>query len=294
MPRKAPPLRCAALAVLVAATGGYRAAADEGPPKEVSFRDLHRDGDAVIIGHVGLPIGRIIRLEGRRARRSKMSNDATLEVLKVNGREPPVREARGRIEIQVHNVDSLPEDETVVVEGFEFARWIGEPATNWHLGVEFQVAKVVSPSAIVLKERGPRPTAPRAIEVVTPSLLWMIHFELSGAAHAQYGSLPGDGGFVPPGTVDLPALARALSAAAGGGASKGPDRIQVTASSLCPEGAEKEDCDWQSGALEYASDAQQRVVLRLLEALEPQWQADEFGTRRFEELRRKHPIAPGR
>jgi hypothetical protein len=286
MLRAASLLRSAALAVLVASL----ASADDGP-KQASFRDFGSHGSAAIVGHVGLPIGATIRLEGRRAPNHKTTNAATLEVIRVNGHAPPVRQPGERIHIQVHNVESLPPNETIVVEGFEFASWVGEP-TNWFLEVEFQVARVVSPSAIVLKQRGPRAMVPRAIEIAMPSLAWTIRLDFSGAAHAQYGSLPGDGGFVPPGTFDLPALARALSAAAGGRPSAGPSRLQATAWSLCPADAEPKDCDWQTDALTYASDEQQAVLLRLLEKLEPQWKPDEYGTKRFEELRREHPILP--
>ncbi|MET0555663.1 MAG: hypothetical protein ABW221_21675 [Vicinamibacteria bacterium] len=287
MPRTALLLR-STLAVLLA--GAATSAADHGP-KEISFRDFGSDGSTALVGHVGLPIGQVVRLEGRRAPNLKTTNAATLEVVRVNGQEPRRRQPDERIHIQVHNVEALPPNETIVLEGFEFASWVGAP-TNWFLRVEFQVTNVVSPSAIVLKQRGPQAATPRPLEIATADLAWRLRVDFSGAVHAQYGSAPGDGGFVPPGTIDRPALARALSAAAGGGAPKGPHRLQATASWFCPEDVKAAGCDWRSEALGHPNEEQERILRRLLEELEPQWKPDEYGTRRFEELRRTHPILP--
>lgn len=280
----------APLAVMLAAAG-VPAAGQPVPVHPVDVREIHRDGAVAIVGSLGLPVGRMVRLEGRRARPSKVTDEATLEVAKVDGREPSVPESRRPVHVHLHNVDSLPADEPVVLEGFEFVRWMGEPGTNWHLAAELQVTSVVSPAGLRLNGRGPGVAPSRALEITTGApARWMLRFELSGAAHAQYGSLPGDGGFVPPGSVDFSRLARDLASAAGGAAAAGPDRIQVSAWALCA--ADAVGCDPPEGSTAPLSDAQQRVVLRLLADLETRWRPDEYGTKRFDELRQRFPIAP--
>src|SRR6202008_2272186 len=81
-----PAVRCvAALALLLAGAHSEAGASGDGAKQTVSFRDLTRDGKAAIIGNFDLPIGRIIRLEGSRAKPSKLSNPATLGGSKVDG-----------------------------------------------------------------------------------------------------------------------------------------------------------------------------------------------------------------
>jgi hypothetical protein len=94
----------------------------------------------------------MVRLEGTRARASKMSNASTLNVSKVDGRDIPETHAGYPSSIQVVNVAALPEGETIVVEGYEFARWVGDPETNWLLAVEFRVTKVVAPPGLSVRE----------------------------------------------------------------------------------------------------------------------------------------------
>jgi hypothetical protein len=150
-----PAVRCvAALALLVAGAHSEAGASGDGAKQTVSFRDLTRDGKASIIGNFDLPIGRIIRLEGRRAKPSKLSNPATLEVSKVDGRSfPAVSNPPYSPYIQIHNIDGLPEDRQIVVEGYEFARWVGDPEVNWLIEVDFCVTKVIAPAGLVLKVR---------------------------------------------------------------------------------------------------------------------------------------------
>ena len=57
--------------------------------------------------------------------------------------------------IQIHNVDSLPEDETIIVEGYEFLSWRGDPQINWHLEVSFMITKVVAPKGLKVNVRMP-------------------------------------------------------------------------------------------------------------------------------------------
>ncbi|HET9395851.1 MAG TPA: hypothetical protein VFO36_07320 [Nitrospiraceae bacterium] len=122
------------------------AAADR-QQQTVWFRDIHREGRAAIIGHFGLPIGRTVRLEGTRAKPSKVTNASSLEVTKVNGQDHPHpgKELSYPPYIQVYNAASLPEGEQIVIEGYEFLRWDGDPDRNWHVDVEFCVTKVIAP-----------------------------------------------------------------------------------------------------------------------------------------------------
>ena len=133
-------------------------AAGDGRREPVSFRDLRRDGPASILGHFGLPVGRIIRLEGRRAQGLKTTNEATLHVTKVEGRDfPPEPDPPYSPHIQVANVRTLPEGEPIVVEGYEFTQWVGDPDVNWHIEVSFHITKVVAPAHLVLRDPSKEP-----------------------------------------------------------------------------------------------------------------------------------------
>jgi hypothetical protein len=67
----------------------------------------------------------------------------TLHVTKVNGTAAAKRGESSLIQIQ--NVDSLPEGEMIIVEGYEFLSWHGDPEINWHVEVGFMFTKVVAP-----------------------------------------------------------------------------------------------------------------------------------------------------
>ena len=133
------------LAVFGSITGTATVFAGVGDKKQsVDFHDIHQDGTVAIIGHFGIPIGQTVTVEGSLAKPSKISNDVTLHFTKVNG--TAVEDKKWGSYIQVRNVDSLPKDETIVVEGYEFLSWRGAAEINWHLEVEFIVTKVISPS----------------------------------------------------------------------------------------------------------------------------------------------------
>lgn len=121
-------------------------------PKKVSvdFRDIHRDGPVTVLGHFGTPIGQIVTVEGRRAKPSKVSSEMTLSVTTVDG-VADTRRGDSAL-IQVQNVDSLPAGEPIVVEGYEFLSWRGDPQTNWHVDVSFIITKVVSPKDLIARK----------------------------------------------------------------------------------------------------------------------------------------------
>ncbi len=134
------------LTVLGLITVTATAVAGVGSSKQsVDFHDIHRDGRVAIIGHFGIPIGKTVTVEGALAKPSKVSNDVTLHFTKVNGAAVEEDKKWGSY-IQVSNVDALPKDETIVVEGYEFLSWRGSAEANWHLEVEFVITKVISPS----------------------------------------------------------------------------------------------------------------------------------------------------
>ena len=135
------------LAVLGLATGTAAAFAGvDNRRQSVDFHDIHRDGTVAVIGHFGIPIGQIVTIEGSLAKPSKVSNDTTLHFTKVNG--IPVDDKKWGPYIQVGNVDSLPKDATIVVEGYEFLTWTGSPEINWHTEVGFVITKVISPGSL--------------------------------------------------------------------------------------------------------------------------------------------------
>lgn len=119
----------------------------------VSFRDIHRDGKVAVVGHFGIPIGQKVTVEGRRAKPSKVSNEMTLAVSEVNGAAATERGESPLIQMQ--NVDSLPENETIVVEGYEFLSWRGDPDINWHADVSFMITKVISPKGLKINAMKP-------------------------------------------------------------------------------------------------------------------------------------------
>ena len=136
------PFLAVCVLIACAATGVFAGMAEK--KQSVDFRDIHRDGRVAIIGHFGIPIGQTVTIEGSLAKPSKVSNDMTLYFTKVNG--TTVKEEKWDPYIQVKNVDLLPKDKIIVVEGYEFLSWRGTPEINWHVEVEFVITKVISPN----------------------------------------------------------------------------------------------------------------------------------------------------
>jgi hypothetical protein len=94
-----------------------------------------------------------VTVEGHRAKPSKVSNEMTLQVNKVNdvSIDKPASPW-----IQIRNVDSLPKDEPIIVEGYEFISWRGAPEINWHVESCFMITKVVSPQSLKLNALQPQ------------------------------------------------------------------------------------------------------------------------------------------
>ena len=142
----------AAFALLTgAATGAFAGGSDK--KQSVDFHDIHKDGTVAIIGHFGIPIGQIVTVEGHLEKPSKVSDEMTLHFTKING--SAIRENRWGSLIQIKNVDSLPKDEPIVVEGYEFLSWRGAPEINWNVEVEFVITKVISPASLKLNKWTP-------------------------------------------------------------------------------------------------------------------------------------------
>ncbi|MEO8670622.1 MAG: hypothetical protein ABI411_04850 [Tahibacter sp.] len=142
------------LAIALIATSGVALSA--GPPtatQSVDFHDIQRDGSVAVIGHFGLPIGRIVKIEGRLAKASKVSNEVTLEFRTVNG--AAFRDPHWSPTVQVRNTDALPADVDIVVEGYEFLVWRGSAESNWHLDVEFMITQVIAPDRLKLNRLEP-------------------------------------------------------------------------------------------------------------------------------------------
>lgn len=116
----------------------------------VDIRDIRTGGKVAVLGNLGIPIGQIVTLEGQLAKPSKVSNNMTLHFTKVNGvavaKESVL--ARRHQMIQVQNVDFLPENETIIVEGYEFLQWRGDPQTNWSVNTAFVITKVIAPKSL--------------------------------------------------------------------------------------------------------------------------------------------------
>lgn len=144
---------CLLIAAIVTGVFGE----EEARKQSVHFRDIHRDGTVSVIGHFGIPIGQIVTIEGALAKPSMVSNDRTLHFSIMNGKpiSKPSEPQRWPPLIQIRNVDSLPKEETVVAEGYEFLNWRGDPKINWHLEVEFMITKVISPANLKLNGRRP-------------------------------------------------------------------------------------------------------------------------------------------
>ncbi len=126
---------------------------------KIDFHDINRDGKIKVMGRFGLPIGQIITLEGKRAENSKISNEQTLVVEKVNGIQVEAPEkSTWKSWIQIRNVEFLPKEGSIIVKGYEFLDWVGDPLINWHIEVDFVITEVVAPTNLKTKSwRGNNP-----------------------------------------------------------------------------------------------------------------------------------------
>jgi hypothetical protein len=92
----------------------------------------------------------MVKIEGRRAKPSKLSNEQTLHFQRVNDKQAP-DDLRYTPYIQIANIDRLPADQEIVLEGYEAIRWSGAPDINWHLDVVFIATKVIEPKDLKLR-----------------------------------------------------------------------------------------------------------------------------------------------
>ena len=106
---------------------------------------------------------------------------------------------------------------------------------------------------------------------------WIITFELSGAAHAQYGSLPGDGGYVDEGPVDYAKLLKAIKTTPRKDKNEAGDRFQVA---ILHE---------RQTSTKVFTLTDESFLEQILRNLESKWKQDPHGTR-FNELKEQHPI----
>lgn len=122
---------------------------------------------------------------------------------------------------------------------------------------------------------------PKIEEVTIFTGTWLITFEPSGQASAQYGSLPGDSGFVDPGTVDFNQLLVDIAKAQRKEKKEPMDRFQIA---IRHEG--------QASILSFTV-KDETVIEQLLATLDAKWKQHPPGGR-FDELKRRYPIIPKR
>jgi hypothetical protein len=140
------------LCLIVGLATGLRIYAEEDQKvlgQDIYFRDIGEYKKIKIIGNFGLPIGQSIILEGERPNKSKVTNEYTLEVKKINGKQVEKKEKLiWPPYIQIRNVESLPEGETIILKGYELLVWVGAPQKNWHVDVAFEVTEVITPKKL--------------------------------------------------------------------------------------------------------------------------------------------------
>jgi hypothetical protein len=121
---------------------------------------------------------------------------------------------------------------------------------------------------------------PKEPEVLSISVFtgpWIITFEPSGHASAQYGSVPGDCGYVPPGTVDFDSLLKSIKSAQKKEIKEASDKFQVAI-----------HFKGQTSATAFVFTDMSFLRL-VLESLEIKWH-QVSGGERFAELLEKYPI----
>ena len=122
-------------------------------------------------------------------------------------------------------------------------------------------------------------TEPRIEDVTIFTGTWLITFEPNGRASAQYGSTPGDSGFVEPGTIDFNQLIAAITKAEKKGKKDPADRFQIA---VRHEG--------QTSIMSFTV-KDEAVIEQMLATLDAKWKQHPVG-KRFDELKRRYPIIP--
>jgi hypothetical protein len=106
---------------------------------------------------------------------------------------------------------------------------------------------------------------------------WTIHFYPDGRAHAQYGSLPGDGASVPEGTVKFDALLAAVRRL------RVEKRVNEDTQVAVRRKGETRTASF------YVSD--DTLFRYLVASFRGKWRPDQGGTR-FHQILKSHPIYP--
>lgn len=118
---------------------------------------------------------------------------------------------------------------------------------------------------------------PLARNITVYTGTWIIDFEPSGRAHAQYGSLPGDGAYVEEGTINFENLLETIKHAPREDKKHTGAQLQVA---IHYEG---------DTSATFFSLRDPSFLETLLHKLESRCKQDPLGNR-FEDLRRVHPI----
>ncbi len=118
----------------------------------VNWSDVGKDVE--IKGHLGMPIGRFVIIEGERtSQKSANGHPYYLSVSKVNG-EPLENSAV----IQIDNLEKLPASKSYIFKGYETGKMVGVPpdvptkkgsihsGDVWHFDVSFVVVETVKPA----------------------------------------------------------------------------------------------------------------------------------------------------
>jgi hypothetical protein len=108
---------------------------------------------------------------------------------------------------------------------------------------------------------------------------WLIDIDANGRATAQYGSTPGDSGYVDEGTIDFPSLLQEIANAKRKSAKETGDRFQI---------AVQREGETTTAAFTLADDS---CIERTLAHLDRKWKPHPIG-QRFNELKAKYPIIP--
>ncbi len=121
--------------------------------------------------------------------------------------------------------------------------------------------------------------SPIAEKISVYTGIWLIDFYPNGRASAQYGSNPGDSGYVDEGTIDFTALLNGVNQAQKKSPREPADRFQITI-----------DLEGQTTATGFVL-ADDSLIERTLAELEKKWKPHPVG-QRFLDLKTKFPIIP--
>jgi hypothetical protein len=145
----------------------------------------------------------------------------------------------------------------------------------------FSLSLIVLLSGMVANGTAPsQKPAPEPVQEIILSRVgkgWTIHFYPDGRAHAQYGSLPGDGASIPEGTVAFDALLAAVRQL----------RVEKRVNEDTQVAVRRKG--GTSARSFYVSD--DTLFRYLVASFRGKWRQDRGGTR-FHEILKSHPIYP--